>query len=59
MENEIRPALYGQPVGFTHEDVRLLRKFFTWGVTCDVEEHEARLGTSLADRIAALLPPEE
>ena len=52
-------ALHGQPFGFTREDVALLREHFTWDVTCDVSEGAARSGTSLADRIEALLPPED
>lgn len=61
-------ALYGQPFGFTHEDVRLLRAvarsahllmenrpdgYWSAGVA-DAD----KLAASLADRIAALLPPE-
>jgi hypothetical protein len=49
--------LYGQPFGFTHEDVTLLRiALQVWpNLTGDGAEAIA----SLRDRIAALLPPEE
>jgi hypothetical protein len=46
-------ALYGQPFGFTHEDVVLLRSS-SW----DVEEGGEAL-RMLASRIKALLPPEK
>lgn len=41
-------CLHGQPFGFTWEDVRVLR-----------EQFHVNLLQDLADRIAALLPPEE
>lgn len=60
-------CLYGQPFGFTREDLQLLREEVE-PAACDravyPEEHErvskefAHL-RNLADRIAALLPPEE
>ena len=48
-------ALYGQPFGFTHEHVRALREYADshGGVT-----GEAAIFAAIADRIAALLPPE-
>ena len=52
-------CLYGQPFGFTREDVQMLR------FLCDkapYDEEDARLERallSLADRIEALLPPED
>lgn len=50
-------TLYGQPFGFTHEDVQNLRAGGEWfrmdGLTA------AEFRKSLADRIAALLPPEK
>lgn len=53
-------ALYGQPFGFTHEDVRLLRSDLQvpvahgWSGAAD----RAHRLENLAQRIAALLPPE-
>ena len=41
-------ALYGQPFGFTHEDVAALRR---------IEEIAQLEVPGLAERIAALLPP--
>lgn len=46
-------ALYGQPFGFTREDLRLLKH-------CEASvgwKHEEEV-RNLADRIEALLPPE-
>lgn len=53
-------ALYGQPFGFTHEDVDGLREVAGW--LMDINYHDAdpegaALCRSLADRIIALLPP--
>jgi hypothetical protein len=50
-------ALYGQPFGFTWEDVDLLRdygSYFDDGAERNIDELH-----SLAARIAALLPPRE
>lgn len=46
-------ALYGQPFGFTHYDVRLLRHAAEYAKP----SHPELFG--LADRIAALLPPHD
>jgi hypothetical protein len=56
-------ALYGQPFGFTHADVDLLRGNLETcvderGSLYLADEHESKL-QDLADRIAALLPPRE
>ena len=62
-------ALYGQPFGFTHEDVRQLRRLAESRVCHGHGEYgppdmyERAMGgwrglNDLADRIAALLPPE-
>ncbi len=48
-------CLHGQPFGFTRADVRELRRTSGWEVG---EVARDRLH-SLADRIEALLPPEE
>jgi len=49
-------ALYGQPFGFTREDVEWLEEGYTECAHCN----EARAWyASMADRVAALLPPEE
>lgn len=63
MSEPIKPALpsgewttakgYVVEFGFTREDVRLLRESIEWG-----SPHEQALN-NLADRIEALLPPEE
>jgi hypothetical protein len=45
-------ALYGQPFGFTREDVELLRNIVRFVPDVPRRIHD------LADRIAALLPPE-
>lgn len=57
-------ALYGQPFGFTHEDVAELREAVAYygehrtGPESDlIDASQARL-SRLADRLAALLPPE-
>jgi hypothetical protein len=56
--------LYGQPYGFTHEDVAILRGSATALVPSDLyyplalRESVAMYLRSLADRISALLPPE-
>ena len=47
-------ALHGQPFGFTREDVELLREHI--GRDCHAVHSQAAM--HLADRIAALLPPE-
>lgn len=50
-------ALYGQPFGFTREDVKMLR-----GIAFFLADHHYRPGgaaaANIADRIEALLPPE-
>jgi hypothetical protein len=45
-------CLYGQPFGFTREDVRMLRN--VQGIANDYDDFN-----ELADRIEALLPPEK
>jgi len=50
-------ALYGQPFGFTEGDVNLLRLAAQMEEECFGDERGARHFTSIADRIAALLPP--
>ncbi len=47
-------CLHGQPFGFTRSDVHWLRKY----VNMEGPSHHAQF-MSLADRIEALLPPEE
>lgn len=47
--------LYGQPFGFTHRDVRLIRDA---AARSDYPEQFKALHLDLADRIEALLPPE-
>jgi hypothetical protein len=47
-------CLYGQPFGFTREDVRACRR----ELNAYVEDRDEML-RSLADRIEALLPPEK
>lgn len=47
-------CLYGQPFGFTREDLKALM----WAIDDSGDLLAAKL-RSLADRIAALLPPEE
>ena len=51
-------ALHGQPFGFTHEDVRLLRNSAD-NVVSDSNWHyaDAEALNALADRIEKLLPP--
>lgn len=50
--------LYGEPFGFTWEDVVLVRELAT--IDADsVAYHEWKRIRDLADRIAALLPPRE
>lgn len=57
-------ALYGQPFGFTQEDVRELRSVYNaymsgdWGNFSESDPWVIAI-KSLADRISALLPPEE
>ena len=61
-------CLYGQPFGFTHEDVETLRNVrsvFSWhdygeedGVVEDWDEEALTRIASIANRIAALLPPD-
>jgi hypothetical protein len=59
-------APYGQPYGFTPEDVRMLRRLFTerwdlanaFGGNREAMMHRADAIADLADRIAGLLPPE-
>ena len=59
-------ALYGQPFGFTRDHVTVLRHMAKWTDMDDVFAREENLHweptavlSSLADRIEALLPPEE
>ncbi len=60
-------ALYGQPFGFTREDVKAIRDLLRMGCTCGVIEaldykdwdDAQNILPTLADRIEALLPPEE
>lgn len=50
-------CLYGQPFGFTREDAEILREYAD-----EIEDGFTRRGAtlrSMADRIAALLPPEQ
>ena len=49
-------ALYGQPFGFTWEDVRRIRQTAHLDDCMDYERADL---LNLADRIAALLPPRE
>lgn len=53
-------CLYGQPFGFTWEDVRILRGWAETEAEFDVSlgERPCDRMANLADRIAALLPPE-
>lgn len=51
-------ALQGQPFGFTHADVDLLRSFARASIAGEVP-HAAAAARSLADRIEALLPPRQ
>lgn len=55
-------ALYGQPFGFTQEDVRLLEEWRSGLMTANYGRGRGspveRQLASLADRIKALLPPE-
>lgn len=58
---EVALALYGQPFGFTREDVKVIRAAIPW-IHQRWDESvrpEMELLASLADRIEALLPPEE
>jgi len=48
-------CLYGQPFGFTQEDVELLRDWRNGAIG----PGHAEWNRSLIDRIAALLPPEK
>ena len=50
-------CLYGQPYGFSHADVKLLKAERSMLIG-DVSEEELASWGSLADRIEALLPPE-
>ena len=52
--------LYGTPEGFTREDVEAVRRART-GYELGWSDYEVHIATlaSLADRIAALLPPED
>jgi hypothetical protein len=60
-------CLYGQPFGFTREDVLRLRAHAKWydeqtqGVVyaCPIEDIPSWQLRDMAERIAALLPPEE
>jgi hypothetical protein len=55
-------ALYRQPFGFTHQDVLELRavgEFARAEAGNGLTEADARALLSIADRIAALLPPPE
>lgn len=54
-------GLYGQPFGFTRGDVTVLRDMVYFGRKngYTVDEDGLVLMASLADRIAALLPPDE
>ena len=49
-------ALHGQPFGFTREDVEFLREVVFWESEDPADE---QMASSLAIRIAALLPREE
>lgn len=52
-------ALYGQPFGFTREDVVLVRVVAEeWSGDMSISGYTARLN-SIAKRIEALLPPEK
>ena len=51
-------CLHGQPFGFTWEDVAVLRDIAAPDIGTPLEG-DARALTSLADRIEALLPPED
>lgn len=52
-------ALYGQPFGFTREDVELLLGPWPAEVDYDAKYEYSRRTRALAARIAALLPPEK
>jgi hypothetical protein len=53
-------ALHGQPFGFTHEDVAQIREAADYVRDREDNDRDPLLGElyALADRIAALLPPE-
>lgn len=61
-------CLYGQPFGFTREDVRALQfegnDLLAWAGDAETDEERQRMNRhgfqllNVADRIAALLPPE-
>lgn len=62
VDPEIRHAtaalcLYGQPFGFTQEDVDFLRQQASGAEASDSRGADVGAFTDLADRIAALLPP--
>jgi len=55
-------ALYGQPFGFTWEDVDALRRvagLSGHGVRCAEDEAAVSLALAAATKLAALLPPRE
>ena len=54
--------LFFEPFGFTREDVRLLREEASWhnhSMEYFTDPRQGKLLDDLADRIEALLPPEE
>jgi hypothetical protein len=65
LENDARHALaalalHNQPFGFTREDVKMLRESQIWADSTDLRVNgEPADFEDLADRIEALLPPEE
>lgn len=53
-------CLHGQPYGFTWDDVRAIRKYCGSGISREPEPVPgAEAVWEIADRIAALLPPED
>ena len=51
--------LYRQAFGFTHDDVQLIRKLAKDLASTDFSTSRSRKLSGLAERIAALLPPEK
>jgi hypothetical protein len=51
-------CLYGQPFGFSREDVKLLRESWPKGVYISTPHSPHERLCALADRMEALLPPE-
>lgn len=51
-------ALHGQPFGFTHEDVSMIRRVATDVLSVDRTKGRSNRLNALADRIATLLPSE-